>query len=115
MKRPHMVGTVAGWRTRRQLVPHPLARYVRRMDDEFRPVQKDELEEAVEQALWKARKLLPRKREPGVFDPYRAAAGVVVEHLKLCGITFWRKPPPPLPGSSCGLADEDANESETRG
>ena len=84
------------------------------MEDDYCPVPSDHLEEAIEQALWKARKLLPRKVEPGVLDPYRAAAHVVVEHLELCGIICWREQPPALPGRSRGLANEDANESQAQ-
>ena len=42
--------SVAAWRRRRQLVPHRPARYVRRMEDEYRPVPSDQLAEVVEQA-----------------------------------------------------------------
>ena len=84
------------------------------MEDEPRPVPRDELEWDVEQALWKVRKLLPRKREPGVFNPYRAAARVVVEHLERCRITCWREPPPPLHTSSHGRVDGDGNESQVQ-
>ena len=63
------------------------------MEDEYRPVPRDELEEVVERALEKARKLLPPKREPGVFNAYRAAAQVVVEHLEPCRIVCVCKPP----------------------
>ena len=43
------------------------------MKEEHRPVARDELEEDIEQALWKARKLLPHRVEPGNFNPYKAA------------------------------------------
>ena len=82
------------------------------MEDESRPVPRDELEWDVEQALWKARKLLPRKREPGVFNPYRAAARAVVEHLERCRIVCLRKPPLPMHGVPRGLAGGDGNGSE---
>ena len=80
------------------------------MEDGSRPVPRDELEWDVEQALSKARKLLPRKREPGVFDPYRAAARAVVEHLELCRITCWRKPPLAPHGIPGGPCDGDGND-----
>ena len=73
---------------------------------------RDELEWDIEQALRKARKLLPRKREPGVFDPYRAAARAVVEHL--CRITCWRKPPLRPHGFPGGPFDEDESKSEAQ-
>ena len=81
------------------------------MDDDYRPVRRDALEETVERALEKARLLLPRKREPGVFNPYRAAAGVVVEHLERCRIVCVRKPPPPMHGSPRGPAGEDEGQA----
>ena len=59
------------------------------MEEEHRPVPRDELEEDIEHALWKTRKLLLRKVEPGNFNPYRAARAVI-EHLELCGITCYR-------------------------
>lgn len=84
------------------------------MEDESRPVPRDELEWDVEQALRKARKLLPRKREPGVFNPYRAAARAVVEHLERCRIVCSRKPPLPMHGVPRGLAGGDGNGSEAQ-
>ena len=84
------------------------------MEDRSRPVPRDELEWDVEQALRKARKLLPRKREPGVFNPYRAAARAVVEHLELCRIVCWRKPPLRPHGIPGGPSDGDGNESRAR-
>lgn len=70
-----MGATVAASSDERQLVPYRPARHDHRMEDEPRPVPRDEFEWDAEQALRNARKLLPRKREPGVFNPYRAAAG----------------------------------------
>ena len=84
------------------------------MEDEARPVPRDELEWDVEQALWNARKLLPGKREPGVFNPYRAAARAVVEHLERCRIVCLRKPPLPMHGVPRGPAGGDGNESEAK-
>lgn len=107
-----MGATVAAAAGARQLVPSRPARHDRRMEDESRPVPRDELEWDVEQALWKARKLLPRKREPGVFNPYRAAARAVVEHLERCRIVCLRKPPLPMHGYPRGLVGGDGNESE---
>ena len=107
-----MGATVAEAAGARQLVPSRPARHDRRMEDESRPVPRDELEWDVEQALWKARKLLPRKREPGVFNPYRAAACAVVEHLERCRIVCLRKRPLPMHGYPRGLVGGDGNESE---
>ena len=80
------------------------------MDEACRPVPRDQLEEAIEEALWKARKRLPVGVATGHFNPYRAAAGAVVGHFERCGITCWRKPPPLLPSGSCGSVDETGNE-----
>ena len=82
------------------------------MKEEHHPVARDELEEDIEQALWKARKLLPRKVEPGDFNPYKAAARVVVEHLERCGITCYRKPPLPLHGNPRGAGSAVVTESQ---
>ena len=70
-----MGATVAASADGRQRVPSRPARHDRGREDEPRPVSRDELQWDVEQALWKARKRLLRKREPGVFSPDRAAAG----------------------------------------
>ncbi len=107
-----MGATVAAPAPARHLVAYRPARYVRRMEDGSRPVPRDELEWDVEQALRKAEKLLPRKREPGVFNPYRAAARAVVEHLELCRITCWRKPPLAPHGIPGGPCDGDGNEQD---
>ena len=107
-----MGATVAASARGRHLVPYRPARHDRRMEDGSRPVPRDELEWDVEQALRKASKLLPRKREPGVFNPYRAAARAVVEHLELCRVTCWRKPPLPPHGIPGGPSDRDGNERE---
>ena len=81
------------------------------MDEEYRPVPREALEETVERALEKARLLLPRKREPGVFNPYRSAASVVVEHLERCRIVCVRKPTPPMHGSPQGPVGEDEGQA----
>ena len=84
------------------------------MNEGHRPVARDELEEDIEQALWKARKLLPRKVEPGNFKPYKAATRVVVEHLERCGITCYRKPALALHGNPRGAGTEDVTESQAQ-
>ena len=109
-----MGATVAASADERHLVPYRPARHVRRMEVGSRPVPRDELEWDVEQALWKARKLLPRKVAAGNFNPYRAAARAVVEHLELCDITCRRKPPPPLHSTARGLADGEENERQAQ-
>ena len=76
------------------------------MNEGHHPLARDELEADIEQALWMARRLLPRKVEPGNFSPYTAAARAVVEHLERCGITCYRKPPLPLHGNPRGADTE---------
>lgn len=110
--RPHMDATVAAWQGRRQLVPSRPARYVRGMNDEYRAVPRNHLEEANEQAPWKARKLRPRKRKPGVSKPYRVLAPVLLEHLEHRRIVSMRKPPLPMYGSPLGPTDADGDESD---
>ena len=63
------------------------------MDDDLHPVPQHELLFNVEQALRKARKLWPRRRVEGNYNPLRPVANAVVEHLALCGIRCFRKPP----------------------
>ena len=63
------------------------------MDDDLRPVSKQELLFDVEQALRKARKLWPRRHLPGDDNQLRVVASKVIEHLELCGIRYFRKPP----------------------
>ena len=74
------------------------------VEERLDPVPRDALEWNVELALWQARKLLPRKVAPGVFNPYKSAARAVVEHLERCGIRCFRKPPEPLAQSGEGPA-----------
>ena len=84
------------------------------MKDGHRPVARDEVEADIEQTLWKARKLLPRKVEPGNFNPYKAAARAVAEHLERCGITCYRKPPLLLHGNSRGASTECVTKSQVQ-
>ena len=86
----------------RDRVQRAAAGFEERLD----PVPNDALEWNIERGLWKARSLLPRKVPPGVFNPYQAAARVVVEHLERCGVRCFRKPPPPLPRAQGGKLGE---------
>lgn len=88
-------------------------------EERLDPVPRDALEWNVEYGLRKARSLLPRKVAPGVFDAYKPAARVVVEHLERCGIRCFRKPPAPLAQSGEGPAGRrggstDRAEAERR-
>ena len=75
-----------------------------RVEERLDPLPRDELEWAVEYGLWSARKRLPRKVAPGVFDAYRPAAQAVVEHLERSRIRCFRRAPDPLPRSGSGPA-----------
>ena len=66
------------------------------MDDDLRPVSRDDLIFDIEFVLsHKAARLWPRKRSYGLEHPYRPAAEAVVEHLELCGLRVFRIPPAP--------------------
>ena len=82
------------------------------VEERLDPVPRDEIEWNVEYGLRKAQKLLPRTVAPGVFDAYKPAARVVVEHLELCGIQCFRKALEPLPTAAGGTADADGNSTD---
>lgn len=64
------------------------------MKNDLRTVDKDDLLFDVEFALGhKAAPLWPKRRSYGVAHPYRPAARAVIEHLELCGLRVFRKPP----------------------
>ena len=59
------------------------------------PVSREDLQFSVEMGLRKARRLWPKKHVPGDHDRLRPVAQAVVEHLELCGLRFFRRPPGP--------------------
>ena len=59
------------------------------------PIPRDDLLFTVEMALRKASRLWPRKHVPGDHDRLKPVARAVVEHLELCGIRCFSKPPAP--------------------
>ena len=66
------------------------------MDENYdRPVSRGDLLFTVEMALRKAERFWPKKRLPGDHDRLRPVARRVVEHLNLCGMRVFRKPPGP--------------------
>ena len=66
------------------------------MKDDLRDVERDDLLFDIEFALGhKAAPLWPRRRSYGLAHPYRPAARAVLEHLELCGLRVFRKPPAP--------------------
>ena len=81
------------------------------MEAELHPIPGNDVESDLEQALWKARKLLPRKVKLACFDPYETASAVV-ERPESCGIACYRKPPIPLHDNPRGPPDSRAKESE---
>ena len=63
------------------------------MDEDYRPVPRRDVVFDVEQGLQEARKLWPRERVYGDYNPLRSVAEAVIEHLELCQIRFFRPPP----------------------
>ena len=64
------------------------------MDNDYnRPVSRGDLLFTVEFALWKAERFWPKKRWPGDHDRLKPVARKVIEHLELCGIRCFAKPP----------------------
>ena len=64
------------------------------MDEKYdRPVSRGDLLFTVEMALSKAEPFWPRKRVPGDHDRLGPVARKVVEHLELCGMRVFQKPP----------------------
>ena len=49
----------------------------------------------IEMALKKAERLWPRRYRPGDHDRFKPMAGAILEHLELCRLRFFRKPPRP--------------------
>ena len=84
------------------------------MKEALRPVGKDELVFDIEQALRKARKVWPRTRERSYGDvgPLHPAAVAVVEHLELCGIRCYRRPPLEPLGTTQGPAEAPRQDDE---
>ena len=78
------------------------------MKDDLRTVERDDLLFDVEFALgYKAAPLWPKRRSYGVAHPYRPAARAVIEHLELCGLRVFRKPPAQGHGAPQRGADDD--------
>ncbi len=75
-------------------------------ENQDRPVTRESLLFDVEMALGKAEKFWPKGHRAGRHDRLRPAAMAVVDHLCLCGISFWRKPP--LGGHKTPDPDEEA-------
>ena len=63
--------------------------------DYNRPVSRGDLLFTVEMALRKAERFWPKKRRPGDHDRLKPVARKIVEHLELCGMRCFAKPPPP--------------------
>ena len=60
-----------------------------------RPISRGDLLFTIEMALSKAERFWPKKRRPGDHDRLKPVARKVIEHLELCGIRCFGKPPGP--------------------
>ena len=58
-----------------------------------RPVSRDETLFTIEMALFKARGLWPRRREPGDHDRLKPMARAICDHIELCGMRLVGKVP----------------------
>ena len=66
------------------------------MDENYnRPISRGDLLFTIEMALRKAERYWPRKRVPGDHDRLAPVARKVVEHMELCGMKCFGKPPGP--------------------
>ena len=60
---------------------------------EDRPVSRDETLFTIEMALFKARGLWPKRREPGDHDRLKPMALAICDHIELCGMRLVGKVP----------------------
>lgn len=60
-----------------------------------RPVSRGDLEYTVEFALHKARELWPTKQRSGDHDSLKSMTRAVIDHLDLCDMRAFRRPPMP--------------------
>ncbi len=58
-----------------------------------RPVSRDETLFTIEMALFKARRLWPKRREPGDHDRLKPMARAIANHIELCGMRLVGKVP----------------------
>ena len=58
-----------------------------------RPAPRDTVLFDIEMALRKGEKLWPKRYRPGDHDRLKPMATAILEHLELCGLRFFRKPP----------------------
>ena len=63
--------------------------------EDSRPVPRDKVLFNIEMALQKGEKLWPKRYRPGDHDRFKPLASGILEHLELCGLRFFRKPPAP--------------------
>ena len=76
------------------------------------PVPRENLEFDVEMALRKGRRLWPRKSLPGDHDRFKPMAKAIVDHLELCRLRFFRRPPNPRHQAPLPLAGSRTEERE---
>ena len=60
-----------------------------------RPISRGDLLFTLEMALRKAESYWPKKRVPGDHDRLAPVARKVVEHMEMCGMRVFGKPPSP--------------------
>ena len=63
--------------------------------EDSQPVPRDKVLFNIEMALRKGEKLWPKRYRPGDHDRFKPLARGILEHLELCGLRFFRKPPGP--------------------
>ena len=69
-------------------------------NENSRPALRDEVLFDIEMALRKGKKLWPKHYRPGDHDRLKPMAKAVLEHLELCGLRFFRRPPRPWHNTS---------------
>ena len=64
-------------------------------NEDNRPAPGDEVLFDIEMALRKGEKLWPKRYRPGDHNRFRPLARGILDHLELCGLRFFRRPPGP--------------------
>ena len=96
VKRPHIPQDYPQGRQTVMLFSKCSSDSIRLVDEDYdRPVTRDDLLFTVEMGLSKAERLWPKKRVPGDHDRLKPMARALVEHLELCRMWCFAKPPRP--------------------
>ena len=80
-----------------------------------RPVSRDETLFIIEMALFKARRLWPKRREPGDHDRLKPMARAIRDHIELCGMRLVGKVPGLGSSTTHLLGDGRTNGPKTGG